>query len=392
MNDIINNLTGFLGPAGSGALGHALVGLAILIIGLFIVKLIVGVVKRMLAKVSALHRTNDDGSVTDLVTPIASLIKALLTIFVLIAVLQHFCLTDVLEPLKVLLSKITAAIPNIIGAGVIGYAGWIIATVVSQLVGVALGKVDEQLAERTGSKDIKVSRFGSALIFAIILLPIAVSALGVLNIPAISDPASAMIQKLMAAVPNIIGAGIILLVVYFAAKFVIFILSSLLEGANINALPAKIGIQGMFTESFTPTKLIGGAIMFFSMVAAATAAVNILGIDIISEVFARVLEFGGGILIGGLILIIGNFLSTIAYNKLSSHGNTGLANIARIAILGLVLAMGLKAMGLADNIVTMAFGFTLGSVAVAAALAFGLGGRDAAKTIADGWAQKISSR
>ena len=56
-----------------------------------------------------------------------------------------------------------------------------------------------------------------------------------------------------------------------------------------------------------------------------------------------------------------------------------------------MLALGLRAMGLADNIVTMAFGFTLGSVAVAAALAFGLGGRDAAKTIADSWANRIKN-
>ena len=390
MSDIISRLTGFLGPAGSSAIGHALVGLAILVIGLFIVKLFIGVLKRMLKTVSALHRSNPDGSVTDMVSPIASLVKAVLTIFVLIAVLQHFGLTDVLEPLKNLVNEFMGALPNVIGAGVIAYAGWIIAKIVSQLAGVGLAKVDEQLAERLGNKDISIAKFGSALIMAIILLPIAVSALGVLNIPAISDPASAMIEKLMAAVPNIIGAGIILLVVFFAAKFVIFIVSGLLEGANINALPQKMGIQGMFTESFTPTRLVSVAIMFFSMVAAATAAVNILGIDIISEVFARVLEFGGGILVGGVILIIGNFLSTIAYNKLSSHGNGGIANIARIAILGLVLAMGLKAMGLADNIVTMAFGFTLGSVAVATALAFGLGGKDAAKSIADGWAEKIN--
>ena len=391
MNDMMGKLTEVLGPAGSSALGHALIGLAILIIGLFVVKFIVGLFKRMLKKVSMLHRTNEDGTVTDLATPIASLVKAVLTIFVLMAVLQHFGLTDVLEPLKDMVSKFMTAIPNIIGAGVIGYAGWVIAKIVSQLAGAGLGKVDEQLAARTGNKDIKVSKFGSALIFAIILLPIAVSALGVLNIPAISDPASAMIEKLMAAVPNIIGAGIILLVVYFAAKFVVFILSGLLEGANINALPEKMGMQGLFTPTFTPTRLVGGAIMFFSMVAAATAAVNLLGIDIISTVFARVLEFGGGLLVGGLILIIGNFLSTIAYNKLSGHGNTGIANIARIAILGLVLAMGLKAMGLADNIVTMAFGFTIGSVAVAAALAFGLGGRDAAKAVADKWAAKINA-
>lgn len=392
MNEITNKLNEILGPAGSSALGHALVGLAILIVGLLIVRLFIGVLKRLLGKVSVLNRTNADGSVTDLVTPIASLIKAVLTIFVLIAVLQHFGLTDVLEPLKNMVNKFTAAVPNIIGAGVIGYAGWVIAKIVSQLVGAGLGKVDEQLAERVGNKDISVAKLGSALIFAIILLPIAVSALGVLNIPSISDPASAMIQKLMAAVPNIIGAGIVLAVVFFAAKFVVFIVSSLLEGANINALPAKMGIQGLFTKSFTPTRLVGGAIMFFSMVAAATAAVNILGIDIISAVFARVLEFGGGLLIGGLILIIGNFLGMIVYKKLSSHGGKGVANIARFAILGLVLAMGLKAMGLADDIVTMAFGFTLGSVAVAGALAFGLGGRDAAKSLTDNWAQKISAR
>ena len=47
-------------------------------------------------------------------------------------------------------------------------------------------------------------------------------------------------------------------------------------------------------------------------------------------------------------------------------------------------------MGLADNIVNLAFGLTLGAVAVAAALAFGFGGRDAAKTVADSWAKKIA--
>jgi hypothetical protein len=391
MNDVVSKLTEMLGPAGSSALGHALIGLAILIIGLIVVKFFVGIFKRMLGNVEMLRRTQADGTVVDLASPIASLIKAVLTIFVLMAVLQHFGLTDVLDPLKEMVSKFTEAVPNIIGAGVIGYAGWVIAKIVSQLAGVALAKADEQLAERTGNKDLRISGFGTALIFGAILLPITVSALGVLNVPAISDPASSMIQKLMAAVPNIVGAGIILLVVFFVAKFVIYMLNGLLQGANIDALPQKIGIQGLFTESFTPTRLVGGAIMFFSMVAAATAAVNILGIDVISDVFARVLEFGGGLLVGGAILIVGNLLGTIAYNNLSSHGNNGLANIARVAILGLVLAMGLKAMGLADDIVTMAFGFTIGSVAVAAALAFGLGGRDAAKVVADSWAQKIKS-
>ena len=391
MTDLINKLTGFLGEAGSSTLGHALIGLAILIIGLIIVKIITSIFRRILSKASFLSHAGTDGSVTDFSGPIASLFKAVLTIFVLMAVLQHFGLTDVLAPLKEMLNKFMNAIPNLIGAGVIGYAGWIIATIVSQLVGVGLTKVDDQIAEKTGNTDMKISSFGSAFIFGGILLPIIVSALGVLNIPAISEPASAMIKKLMAAVPNIIGAAIILLVAYFVAKFVVHMLSGLLSGMNIDSLPEKMGAQGIFTSDFTPTKLIGGAIMFFSMLTASTAAINVLQIDVISNIFSKVLEFGGGILVGGVILIVGNFLSSIAHQKLVASGNAGLANIARIAIIGLVLAMGLKAMGLADNIVNMAFGFTLGSIAVAIALAFGLGGRDAAKSISDHWAGKIKS-
>lgn len=392
MNKITDTLNEYLGPAITGSLGQALIGLAILVVGLIIVKFVAGIFLKMLKNVDVLHRTNDDGTVTDLASPIGSLVKAVLTIFVLMAVLQHFGLTNVLAPLQEMVNKFTSAVPNIIGAGVIAYAGWIIAKIVSEVAGIGLSKIDEQIAQRTGNSDMKISGFGSAFIFAVILLPIVVSALGVLDIPAISNPASAMIQKLMAAIPNIIGAGIIVLVAYFAAKFVIFMLTGILEGANINSLPVKLGMTGLFTESFTPTRLVGIAIMLFSMLAALTAAVNVLGIDVISDVFARVLEFGGGLLVGGLILIIGNFLSTVTYTKLSEGGSAGLANIARIAILGLVLAMGLKSMGLADNIVTMAFGFTLGSVAVATALAFGLGGRDAAKTLADGWAQKVARR
>lgn len=389
LNDFINSITEMLGPVASGTLGHAIVGLLILIIGLFVVKIVSGFFTKMMKKVDFLYHSNEDGTTTDLATPLSSLVKAVLTIFLLMVVLQYFGLTDVLVPLKNMVTELAGAIPNIIGAGIIMYAGWIIAKIVSGLVGIALSKFDQALAEKSGNDDIKLSGFGSAFVLVAILLPIIVSALGVLNIPAISEPASAMIEKLMAAVPNIIGAAIILLVAYLVSKFVITMLTGLLEGMNINNLPEKAGLSGIFTESFTVTKLIGISIMFFAMLSASTAAVNVLGIEVISTIFAKIIEFGGGILIGSVILIIGNYLSSLAYSRLSAGNNAGIANIARVAILGLVLAMGLRAMGLADNIVNMAFGFTLGSIAIAIALAFGLGGKDAAKSLADSWAVKF---
>ncbi len=382
MKDILASITDALGPAASSSLGHALIGLLILVIGLIVVRFLAGVFAKLLKR-------SDFLSKNELVKPIGSLIKAVMTVFVLMAVLQHFGLTDVLAPLQNMANQFLAAVPRIIGAGVVAYAGWVIAKIVSELVGVGLNEADERLALKTGNEDFKVSKFGSAFVFGGVLLPIVVAALGVLDIPAISDPASDMINKLMAAVPNIIGAAIILLVTWFVAKFVVYMLSGLLDGMNIDTWPQKLGAQGLFTTNFTPTKLVGGSVMFFSMLTATTAAVNTLGIDVISNIFAKVLEFGGGLLVGGVILLIGNFLGNVAHQKLVAAGNGGMANIARIAILGLVLAMGLRSMGLADNIVNMAFGFTIGAVAVAVALAFGLGGRDAAKTVADNWANRI---
>ena len=379
----------FFSSISDGAIGKALIGLLILVGGLIVVNIITSILRGMLGKISFFkaHPENNNGA--EMVPLIGSVIKAVLTIFVLMAVLQYYGLTDVLAPLKDMLNKFMAAIPNIIGAGVVGYAGWIIAKTVSQLLGMALGNVDNKIAEKTGNSDIKISPFASAFIFGGILLPIIVAALGILNIPSISIPATEMLEKLMAAVPNIIGAAIIMLVAFYVAKFVNYMLSGLFQGMQLDSFPEKMGMKGIFTEKFTLTKLITSGILFFSLLAAGTAAVEVLGIDVISSIFAEVLKFGGGILTGGVILVVGNFLSNIAYEKLSASGSVGIAAIARFAILGLVLAMGLKSMGLADNIVTMAFGFTLGSVAVAAAIAFGLGGRDAAKSVADKWAGRI---
>jgi len=364
------------------------VALVILLVGMIIAKIVRKVVTKALSKVDALQRESADGTITDLASPIATLVYFVIVLFVLIAALGAMGLTDVLEPLKGMANQFLGYIPNILGAGIVGYVGYILAKIISDFVGVALNKADHQLAIRTGSSDFKVSKLGSAFVFAAILLPIIVAALGILDIEAISVPATAMIGKLMAAIPNIIAAAIILLVTWFVARFVVVILTGILDGMNINSMPQRMGMEGMFSESFTPTKLIGGAIMFFAMLAGATAAIEKLNIEVLSTIMAKVLEFGGGILVGGVILVIGNFLGTLAYQHLSKS-NPGLANIARLAILGLVLAMGLRAMGLADNIVNMAFGFTLAAVAVAAALAFGLGGRDAAKRVADSWASKI---
>ncbi len=96
------------------------------------------------------------------------------------------------------------------------------------------------------------------------------------------------------------------------------------------------------------------------------------------------IHFGANILLGAVILVIGFWLANVVANVVQRgeyNSSRWLANLVRVLIMGLVVAMGLRAMGIADSIVNLAFGLTLGAVAVAFALAFGLGGRQPAERL-----------
>lgn len=393
MNETINHwgeyLESFLEPLLSslgGQLPNVLVTLLILIVGIFIAKLIRKGIKKVINKSGLLEKLENDSNKVG--ESVASLGYYIVLLNVLLIVLERMNITSVLDPLKALASQFMQALPNIIGAAIIFYAGWVIAKLASSFIGLAANKLDEQLVERGFNQDFKVSKFLSAFVFGGVLLPVVVAGFEFLNIKPISEPATQMITEFMSAVPNIIAAGLIILVAYLLGKFIVYMLTGLLEGMNVDQIPEKVGLTNVLNKNQSLTSIIGYIVMFFIMLASTTAAIDKLGIPLISDIFAQLIEFGGGILLGGVILTVGYVLASVAHEKITAT-NANLANIARIAILGLVLAMGLKAMGLADNIVTMAFGFTFGAIAVATALAFGLGGRDAAKKLSNQWVGKV---
>ena len=128
--------------------------------------------------------------------------------------------------------------------------------------------------------------------------------------------------------------------------------------------------------------------MIVIILAASIEAAKQLGGGTIAIFLAQVTELGGKVIFGTLIIVVGIFLARIVAGLVGSGtGEGGFAQtIVRYAIVALFTAIGLTFMGLADAIVMMAFGLILGSAAVATAIAFGLGGRDAAARILSRWA------
>ncbi|TBR08011.1 MAG: hypothetical protein EPO46_10530 [Lysobacter sp.] len=144
----------------------------------------------------------------------------------------------------------------------------------------------------------------------------------------------------------------------------------------------------------TLSSLAGKVTLFFIMLFATVEAASLLGFAGINALLEQFISFGADVLLGLVILAVGYWLADLAARAIerANPESRGMARLARFAILGLVIAMGLRAMGVADDIVNLAFGLVLGAVAIAIALAFGLGGRDAAGKLAQRWADDYLRR
>lgn len=359
--------------------------------------LLASVVRTLVTK--ALSKTTMDEKLAEHagMAPIAdSLAQALFWLVVLLfvpAVLGALHMDGLLDPLRDMVTKVLDMLPNVFAALIIGGIGWIVATVLKNIVSnlSRTAGIDNFGARAGLGESMQLSRIVGMLVFLVIFLPSLISALDALKVEAISGPATDMLAMIMLAVPNIIAAGLILAVTWLVASFASKLLAGLLAAIGFDNLPARINLAHAFEKTPAST-FVGRVVMFFAMLFATVEAAGQLGFFQVGDIVATFIRFGGDILLGGTILVVGFWLANVAYTAIdNASGATtkGLARIARYAILALVTAMGLRAMGIADDIVNLAFGLTLGAIAVAVALSFGLGGREAAGKLMEHWLAKF---
>lgn len=320
-------------------------------------------------------------------------------------ILDTLNLQQALEPINNLVNQILSALPKILKAGIIAAAGWLLATVVRRIVANLLAATGtDQLGARfgigrtTGSQSL--SWIGGTLVYVLILIPTAIAALNALEIDAISVPAVAMLNRILSAIPNIFTAGLVLVIAYFLGRFVADLVSNILTGIGFNNIFSWLGLQSSTTETETspaqvdknatvlqqspqqtPSEIVGIIVLVGIMLFATITATDILGLTALTGIITQILEISGRVLIGIIIFAIGLYFANLAFNLIRSSGTSQsslLAQTARIAIIVLVGAMALQQMGIAPNIVNLAFGLLLGAIAVAVAIAFGLGGREIA--------------
>jgi len=270
-------------------------------------------------------------------------------------------------------------IPNVVGAGIIGFAGYTIAKIASEATSFLSERLEgfgDRMGISQGSFDL--SNVVKQLVFVLVFIPILIVALDTLKMTAISEPATELLSQMMNAIPMILAAVILLAVFYIVGKFVVGIVVNLLSGLGVDDMTTKLGISS-YTGGVSVSKLVGNIAMFFIMFAGIIAAAEKLELTQLQLIMNDIMHIAGKVFFGMIILLGGLFVSNVAVTAIeSSNKNSYMSSIARFAILGIFLSFALHTMGIAESIVNLAFGLTLGAIAVAFALSFGLGGREAA--------------
>ncbi|MEO9601007.1 mechanosensitive ion channel [Parasphingorhabdus sp.] len=334
---------------------------------------------KLVNNVKFLQRDTSAG--TSVGESLGKIVSLLIWLFGLLIIMRVLGLGGVDAPIQTLLNSIMGFVPNLIGAAVIFFIGVVVARIVRDLVVTFLQTVDfDKWANRGGIDAVTgnsaISKTIGTIIYVLIIIPIAILALEALKLESVSGPASDMLRMILAAIPNIIGAAIILGIGYLISKFVVQIISEILPGlgvdqsvAALEILPAKTSLTAVLS------RVAQVAIMLFF----AIAAMRLLGFAELTSILDQILELGGRVIFGAIVIAAG-FLIANLLSKIIGGADEGTmaSTIVRYATIILFTFMGLQFMGVGQEIVQTAFTALVIGGAAAAALAFGWGGRDVA--------------
>lgn len=361
------------------------------------------VVRRVLGAMALDEKLGEGAGLEDEKTvPIARTVSEgvywLVFLLFLPAILGALHLDGLLRPVQSMIDKVLAFLPNLMAAMLILAVGWLLARVVQRVVSNLLAAVGaDRLAENTGMAkalgEQKLSGLVGLLLYVFILIPVLVAALNTLRLDAITAPASEMLQTLLAALPLLFGATLVLTIAFFVGRVVSGLAANVLAGVGFNGVLERLGVGGESEDGKqTPSEIVGHLVLVALMLFATIESLRMLHFDAMAALITEFMVFAGHVALGLVIFGIGLFLGNIAAHTIEASRSAQapmLALAARVAILVLAGAMALRQMGLANEIITLAFGLLLGAIAVALALAFGLGCREMAAQAMKGWLNQI---
>ncbi|HEY8176382.1 MAG TPA: hypothetical protein VIF32_11855 [Gemmatimonadaceae bacterium] len=197
-------------------------------------------------------------------------------------------------------------------------------------------------------------------------------------------------------IPALLGALIIIFAGYLLAKVLERIVDRFLRRIGLNAMLERGGVMRAVERSgahLNPSRVISNLVFWLVMFAVILVAANALGLESLASVFGELVSYIPSVIAAIVIILVGIVLGQFVGGLIGAsagalHGGRALARVGSGGVILLAVFMALQELGIATDIVTTAFAILFGAIALALALAFGLGNRELAAEITREWYER----
>jgi len=172
----------------------------------------------------------------------------------------------------------------------------------------------------------------------------------------------------------------------------------LLRFIKVDVIAERSGFEAFLLTGgirLTTVSLVGMLFYWFIIFVTVLAALKMLGMTVASELFSKAMFYIPSVIVAIVVIIFGSliakFVQSVLYVYLNNIGvgsATLLSTIAQYTIMVFVLFVALEHLAIGGIILTSAFQLAFGALCLAAAIAFGLGGKDAAARFLERYIRK----
>lgn len=201
-------------------------------------------------------------------------------------------------------------------------------------------------------------------------------------------------NEVVAVLPDLLLAVLLLVVGWLFAKLLRRLAIRALRAARVDELAERSGLDDFLVQGgveHTTITLIAGAIYWLILAAVFIALLDAVGLRTAEVLLGRLARFVPNLVVATGILVFGTLLARVIgglvfsyLSNIGSHAAPAIGALARYAVLVFVLFMAAEQLAIQTEVLVSAFQIAFAALCLAAALAFGLGGRD--------WAEKVISR
>jgi len=209
----------------------------------------------------------------------------------------------------------------------------------------------------------------------------------------IADPIRQMLSRIMAYLPTLLGALVILIVGWIVAKVIRWIVDGVLKAVRFDTLADKAGISAILKKGdlkISAREVVSNLVYWLVIIMVLVMVVNALGLPKASDVLTSLFAYVPKVIASLLVLVVAMFLASFVSGIVqTAAGNANMprpevfAGVSRWAIIIFAATIALGELGIATLLVTATFNIILAGVCFALAIAFGLGGKDTAARYLD---------